>query len=200
MATIVKIGPADHGRLMDLDDFEGGDYEEGYSYEIIEGRLYVSPLPNLPENQVEEWVNGKLKKYARRRPEVINYVTSKARVFVPSRLAATIPEPDQAAYHDFPLHLSKEEVRWQDVSPVLVVEVLHSDDPEKDLVRNVALYFEVPSVKEYWVIDAREDADRPTMLVYRRYGKRWRVLPVAFGETYTTRLLPGFKLILDPHR
>ena len=200
MATVVKIGPADHGRPMSREEFEGGDYAEGYRYEIIDGRLYVSPLPDLPENQVEEWINGKLKRYERRRPEVINYVTSKGRVFVPGRAAATTPEPDQAAYHAFPLHLPKRDVRWQDVSPVLVVEILHQDDPEKDLVRNVSLYFQVPSIKEYWVIDARDDADRPTMLVHRRHGKRWRVLPVAFGEVYTTRLLPDFELVLDPRQ
>jgi Uma2 family endonuclease len=199
MATVVKIGPADHGRPMSLEEFESGDYEEGYRYEIIDGRLYVSPQPNLPENQVEEWLNEKLKRYARRRPEVINYVTSKARVFVPG-LAATTPEPDQAAYRNFPLDLPKREVRWQDVSPILVAEILHQDDPEKDLVRNVALYFLVSSIKEYWVIDAREDADRPTMLVHRRHGKRWRLIPIAFGARYTTRLLPGFELILDPRR
>lgn len=199
MATVVKIGPADHGRPMSLEEFEGGDYEEGFRYELIKGRLYVSPQPDLPENQVEEWINGKLKQYARRRPEVVNYVSSKARVFVPG-LDATTPEPDQAAYRNFPLHLPKRQVRWLDVSPLLVVEILHRDDPEKDLVRNVALYFQVPSIKEYWVIDAREDADRPTMLVHRRHGQRWRILPLAFGETYSTRLLPSFKLTIDPHR
>jgi len=76
--------------------------------------------------------------------------------------------------------------------------VVDVKDPEKDLFRNVELYFEVPSIREYWVLDAREDPDHPTMLVHRRYGGRWRVLEVGFGETYTTRLLPGFELLIDP--
>jgi hypothetical protein len=33
-----------------------------------------------------------------------------------------------------------------------------------------------------------------------RWGRRWRTLRFASGETYTTRLLPGFKLLVDPHR
>src|SRR5947209_2462440 len=116
MATVVKIGPVDHGRPMSLEEFEGGDYEEGYEYELIDGRLYVSPLPDLPENQIQEWLNDNLKEYAWRRPDVINYVSSGARVFVPGRPAATTPEPDQAAYHNFPVHLPRRQVRWRDVS------------------------------------------------------------------------------------
>jgi Uma2 family endonuclease len=201
MATVTKIGPADHGRPMTRDEFETGSYEEGYHYELIDGRLYVSPEANLPENRVEEWLSTELRWYARQHPDVINYVSSKARVLVPGRPGVTMPEPDQAAYRNFPRHLPVTELSWEDVSPVLVAEVLLEGDPEKDLVRNVELYLQVPSIREYWVIDARDDPDRPTMHVYRRRGRRWqRPIEVAPGETYTTRLLPGFELVLDPRR
>jgi len=198
MATVVKIGPADHGRPMSYDEFMAGDYELGFKYEIIDGRLYVSPLPNLPEYRVEDWLLDKMKAYARRRPKVINFVT-KARVFVPRRPGATAPEPDLAAYHDFPTELPFRKARWQGVSPILIVEVLTQEDPDKDLVRNVELYFQVPSVREYWIVDVRDDPDRPDMIVHSRYGRRWQIIEVGFGETYRTRLLPGFKLLLDPH-
>src|SRR5262245_21541553 len=107
MATALKIGPSDNGRPMSLEEFLAGDYEEGCRYELIDGKLYVSPLPDLPENQVQEWINDALKQYARKHPEVINYISSGARVFVPGRPEVTVPEPDQAAYHDFPRHLPK---------------------------------------------------------------------------------------------
>lgn len=198
MATILKIGPADHGRPMALDEFLTSSAREGYHYELIDGKLYVSPLPNLPEDRVEGWLFLKVKLYARDHPEVINYVTNKARVFVPGRLRTTCPEPDLAAYSDFPLHLPFRELRWQDVSPILVAEILSHDDPDKDLVRNVDLYLQVPSIKEYWLIDDRDDPERPSQQVYRRHGKRWRTLEFGPGETYTTKLLPDFELILDP--
>jgi Uma2 family endonuclease len=185
---------------MSLEEFEGGDYDEGFKYELIDGRLYLSPQPDLPENQVEEWVRDALTSYARRRASVINYVSSKARVFVPGRAAATTPAPDLAAYRNFPLNRPKREVKWQDVSPILVVEILCGGDSEKDLVRNVVLYAQVPSIREYWVIDARDDPDRPTLRVHRRKGAGWRTLECAFGDTYTTRLLPGFSLVIDPGR
>jgi Uma2 family endonuclease len=148
---------------------------------------------------VEDWLSTKLRQFSEEHPAVINFISGKARVFVPRRQGPTAPEPDQTAYQDFPFHLPRRQLRWQDVSPLLVAEIL-SGDPDKDLVRNVELYREVPSIKEYWVIDTREDPDHPTLRVYRRSGKRWRIIDLAFGETYTTRLLPGFSLVVDPRR
>ena len=76
-----------------------------------------------------------------------------------------------------------------------MVEILSEDNAEKDLVRNLQLYLEVPSIREYWIIDPRQDADRPGLTVYRRRGQRWqRPIEVAPGETYTTPLLPGFTM------
>jgi len=199
MAIDLKLGPTDHGRPMSLDEFLGGDYEQGCKYELIDGRLYVSPEANLPEDWVEQWLCDRVKAYARRHPNIIDFVTNKARVFVRGRLGETCPEPDLAAYRNFPKRRPIRSVRWQDISPALVGEVLYEGDPLKDLERNVDLYLQVPSIKEYWVIDMRDDPDRPSMIVFRRHGKKWRVIDVAPGETYTTKLLPGFKLHLDPH-
>jgi Uma2 family endonuclease len=197
MATVLKIGPRDHGRPMTLEELTSGDFEEGYQYEIIDGRLYVSPQPDAPQGMVERWIGLKLQYYSDAHPEVINFVYGKTRVFVPGRPGLTTPEPDVAAYHDFPVDLDFREIRWQDVNPVLVVEVL-SSDPDKDLVRNVALYHQVPSIKEYWLLDTRDDPNRPSMTARRRHGKGWRAIELAYGDTYTTRLLPGFRLVLDP--
>jgi Uma2 family endonuclease len=198
MATVTKIGPADRDRPMTLEEFLAGDYEEGYRYELIDGRLYVSPEANLPEDWVAEWLSFRLMRYAKTHPRILKHVTPKARVFVPGRAVVSAPEPDVTAYRRFPLHRRIRDIRWEDVNPILVAEVLSADDPNKDLVRNVAVYLQVPSIKEYWVFDARQDADEPTMTVYRRRGKVWR-RPIEVGprERYTTPLLPGFKLVLN---
>lgn len=198
MKTAVKLGPADHGRKISLVDFNAADAQEGYRYELIDGKVYVSPEANLPENFVEEWIGKKLLLYVDRNPAVVNYFSRKARVFVLDREDVTNPEPDIALYKDFPLDIDIEEMRWEEVTPVLVVEVLSKDDPKKDLVRNVELYFEVPSIKEYWVLDNRAGSSRLAMRVHRRYGKRWRIIDLAAKETYSSNLLPGFELVLDP--
>jgi len=183
---------------MTFEEFMRADYEEGYEYELIDGELYVLPLPNLPQNLVEHWIGQKLQHYSLQHPEVVNYVTNKARVIVSERPRATVPEPDQAAYHDFPLDRPWKKARWQDASPILVVEIVSRDDPYKDLVRNVKLYLKVPSIQEYWLIDPRKNPERPTFRVHRRQGKKWRIIQPAFGDVYTTKLLPGFALIIDP--
>ena len=201
MATVqLTLGPLDHGRRLSLAECEDADYEPGYKYEIIDGRLYVSPQPNLPENSLEEWLGFELRLYARDHPEVINYVTSKGRVFVHARENATVPEPDLTAFADFPPKTPRKQLRWSEQSPVLVVEVLAEGSPEKDLVRNAELYFEVPTIREYWVLDGRDDPDEPTLIQHRRYGSRWVIRRFPFGSTFATKLLPGFSLVVDPRK
>jgi Uma2 family endonuclease len=195
MKTQVYLTPKDHGRPLSLEVFERAGGQEGYHYELIDGILEVSPLPDLPHEDLRDWLRDALNDYAKKHPEVINYVKAPARVFVPGRTATTAPEPDVAAYHNFPLDLPRVQRRWQDYSPVLVAEILSEDTADKDLVRNLALYLQVPSIREYWVIDPRRDADHPSLTVHRRRGRRWQnAIEVAAATPYATRLLPGFEL------
>ena len=198
MQTLLKIGPKDHGKTVDYDEFMSARFAPGFKYEIIDGRVYVSPLQNLPENRVEMWLTFRLATYLDANPEVINYVTNKSRIFVPGRVGATVPEPDIAAYCDYPLDLPFNEVRWEDLKPILVAEIMAGENTYKDAVRNVELYLHVPPIKEYWLFDARDNPEQPTLTVHRRRGGRWVIRTYAFGEVYTTRLLPGFTLKVDP--
>src|ERR1700751_2199376 len=109
MRVASKIGPADHGRRMSLEEFNAADGQEGYRYELIDGKVYVSPEANLPENFVEEWISRKLTIYVHENSAVVNYFSRRARVFVPDREDVTNPEPDVALYKDFPLDIDIEE-------------------------------------------------------------------------------------------
>ena len=200
MRTQLYLTPADHGRPLTLDEFQTADSLEGHHYELINGRLEVSPVPNLPHDGLRDWLARKLYAYGLRHPDVLNEVKAPARVFVPDRPETTAPEPDVAGYRGFPHHLPLAEWRWQDACPIVVAEVVSEDNADKDLVRNVQLYREVPTVREYWILDPRESPDRPTLTVYRKRGGRWqRPVVVKAGETYTTKLLPEFALVVDPH-
>lgn len=201
MTTQLYLTPNDQGRALSLAEFESADAREGYRYELIDGKLEVSPLPNLPHDFLKEWLRDALRDYTRQRPDVINHVQAPARVFVPERPGVTAPEPDIAAYRDFPLDIPVEEMRWQDVSPLLVVEILSEDTAAKDLRRNYELYLQVPSIREYWIVDPRASASRPTLTVHRRRGARWqRPIEVGPGEEYSTRLLPGLALVMTARR
>jgi Uma2 family endonuclease len=191
------LGPGDHGRTLTSDQFTESEYELGYQYELIEGRLYVTPSPNQPHDWIEQFIFTSLLEYSRQHADAINRVTNNARVFVPGTTWTTAPKPDVVAYREFPTDQQRN-VAWEEVSPILVVEIISPSDPDKDLVRNVDLYRQVPSIQEYWVLDNRQDAARPTMRVFRRAGDGWATQDVAFGETYTTPLLPEFSLVVDP--
>lgn len=200
MLIATRLGLADHGKRISLNEFESAELEEGYKYELIDGRLYVAPAANEPEDRDQGWIYNSLRDYMREHPEVINRVSFGARVFVRGRKATTCPQPDVSAFRNFPYHLRSRQVHWRLVSPILVVEVLVDADPHKDLVRNVELYLQVPSIREYWIVDGRIDPDEPTLIVHRRRGGKWVIREYEFRETYKTPLLPGFSLLIDPRQ
>ena len=203
MKTVVAtrtFAPADHGRRVSVADLDAAEYAPGFKYEVIDGRLYVSPQPNPPEHILERWLRRKLERYSDDHPEVIDFIAVKGRVFLPASRRLTVPEPDIAAYSSFPFDLPSRDIKWEDLSPCLVVEVLVDGDIGKDLTRNPRLYLKVPSIREYWVLDGTMDPDEPSLIRHVRKGKRWEVETIPFGSLLMTKLLPGFQLVLDPHR
>ncbi len=196
----LKFGPADHGRLVSADELEDAEYVAGFNYEIIDGRFYVVPAASFYEQSLERWLRRKLERFGDDHPDIIGWVAVKSRVFVPDRPELTVPEPDIAIYRENLDEIADGELNWVDFRPLVVVEVLVENDPEKDLVRNVDLYLQVPSIAEYWILDGRESTAEPVLIARRRRGSRWYLTEVPYGETYTTRTLPGFELLIDPRR
>ena len=64
MQTRLYLKPADHGRALSWDDFIGADFEEGYRYEMIEGKVFVSPAPDMSHEDLKEWLGAALRAYA----------------------------------------------------------------------------------------------------------------------------------------
>lgn len=196
--TQLKLGPLDHGRQVRRAEFEGAEYAPGFRYEIIDGKLYVSPGPSFPEHWLEQWLVRALEDYADGHPDVIRFVANKGRVFLPAAIRTTVPEPDVAVYTELPDAESFGDMTWEDVSPALIGEILVGGSIEKDLGRNPPLYLTVPSIREYWVVDGTETVRRPTLVQHKRRGKRWVVTHYPFESMLTTSLLPGFELVIDP--
>ena len=201
MTTVqLKLGPADHGRPVTSDELHSAEYEGGFKYEVIDGRLYVSAAPNSPESFLETWLRDKLWDHVRVACAPAGRVLNKARVFVPGRTRLTVPEPDVAVYLDYPIHTPIRDLRWQDMSPQLVAEVLVDGSIDKDLGRNPPLYLKVPSIQEYLVLDGSISPDEPSLICHRRRRKTWVVGTVPYGETFTSGVLPGFTLLIDPRK
>ena len=195
MATILKLGPKANGRALTLAEFLSADYKTGYKYELIDGRLDVSPGPSFNHQRYHQDLYGRFVAYVLAAPDVANYVAFQCRVFVPGVERTTCPEPDIAVYESVPLGYPTDS-DWQDFSPMLVVEVMGAGCVEKDLGRNVDLYARVPSIREYLVLDIRDPA-RPSLIVHVRRARGWSVRTIPHGGVYTTKLLPGFRLVVD---
>lgn len=193
-----RFGPTDHGRRVTDRLATTAEYVEGFNYEVIDGRLYVSPRQTFAENWLEVWLYKALLLYSDRWSREIAYLTPKARVFVPDAVRTTAPEPDLTAYATFPDDRS--DATWEDVSPFLVVGILSENNIDKQLGRNPDLYLRVPSIQEYWVVNGAENPDEPSLIQYVRRGKRWAVTTHPFGATFTPKVLPGFSLVIDPRR
>ncbi len=202
MATISKtrprFGPADHGRRVTDRVATTAEYVEGFNYEVIDGRLYVSPRQTVAENWLENWLYVAFMDYSERWSKVIAYLTPKARVFVPDAVRTTAPEPDLTAYSTFPDDWSI--TSWEDVSPFLVVGILGENNVDKLLGRNPDLYLRVPSIREYWVVDGSVDPGEPSLIQYVRRGAKWAITTHPFGSTFTPKVLPEFSLVIDPRR
>lgn len=194
------LGPTDNGRRLTWQEFEFAEFQSGFCYELIDGRLSVAATPNPRHSTIERWMYGNLLDYLRLRRDVINHITASATVFVPARPELTAPQPDLAAYSGFDLkRLDDEDFSWKEVSPILVIEIVSPDSPLKDLFRNVELYELVSTIREYWIFDPRDGPSRTTLRVYRRRGKHWqKPIDVGAGERYTTKMLPGFCLTMKP--
>ena len=70
MATVnvIRIGPADNGRLMTLEEFMEAEVEEGYRYELARGVLEVTEVPNDPHGQIVSNLYVALGRYLREHP------------------------------------------------------------------------------------------------------------------------------------
>ncbi|MCP4249700.1 MAG: Uma2 family endonuclease [bacterium] len=190
----ITLGPGDHGRRMTLDEFFDAGDQVGYRYELIEGVVQVTPVPDPPHERVVMFLADLFVDYRRSHAEYANYTACRARL-VQRQPQETSPEPDFCVFRDYPLH----EVRpdWEAQQPIVVVEVLSPDNPGKDLQRNRRVYLGFERVQEYWIIDPLVDPTRPTMLALRRSGADWVEVPVPSGGAYTTDLLPGLTVDLS---
>ena len=187
---VLRLGPEDAGRALEHADFERAVLAPGPRYELVAGRLAVTPAPNRSHADVQDGVLYQLEEYARQQRTILKRVTASARVLTRALGAPTDVQPDVAAYREWPPGSS-----WDDVSPVLVVEVVSASDPDKDLVRNREIYLRVASIQEYWIVDPRPEQG-PSLLALVRGAEGWQERPVAPGATYVTDLLPGFVLDL----
>src|SRR4051794_29065918 len=95
MATIAtRIGPADHGRKMTLEEFLDAEEEPGYRYELARGVLEVTYVPGEPHGLIVYLLYKLLTRFDDQHPRVIYRFggASEFRLCLPAMVSGRNPD------------------------------------------------------------------------------------------------------------
>ena len=189
----VRIGPADHGLRMTLDDFAAAVGQEGYTYELNKGVIEVSGIPDLPHGDQVQEVRDQLTAYRLADPGRVRYVGGGSEAKLLIAAVESERHPDLWVYTTAPpVGVSGAEV-WARWVPTVVVEFVSARSGKRDYEEKPDEYL-MSGVGEYWIVDAIER--RFTTLT--RYRGQWQPRVLKASQRYTTHLLPGFAPDLKP--
>jgi Uma2 family endonuclease len=191
MATVtapaaLRIGPADKGRRLTLEEFIEADWEEGWLYELARGVVDVTEVPGPSHGRIVRRLAALFIEYEKQHPGVITYGagSGECRMRLPGMISDR--HPDQAIYLDPEVVGPKVWTRWV---PHIVVEVVSPGGEDRDYVEKREEYLRV-GVREYWILDP----EQRRMHVLVRAGDVWEEAIVAAAEVYRTNLLPGLEV------
>jgi len=185
-----KVGPADGGRRMTLEDFDRAEGEKGYLYELSRGVVTVTNVPNRRHFAQVNAIRRQLSGYESSHPNEIHAIAGGSDCKILLAGLESERHPDLAVYRT---PMPAEEDLWAVWVPELVIEVVSPESAHRDYEEKPEEYLRF-GVAEYWVIDD----DRQQMLANRRARGRWVSRVVPPGETYIARILPGFEFALAP--
>jgi Uma2 family endonuclease len=189
MATAtMRLGPADTGRAMTLDDFLDAEVEPGYRYELARGVLEVTNVPNDPHGVLVCYFYNALAAYWRDHPGVIYRYggAGEFQLLMPGMVSGR--NPDVAVS----LHATPKGPRGRRPA-ALAVEVV-SEGPEareRDYVTKRHEYLAY-GLSEYWIVDP--EIRRVTILV--RDGDIWVERVVEGEQIAESAVLQGFTVRL----
>jgi Uma2 family endonuclease len=188
MATITRrIGPADHGQRMTLDEFIEADFQEGWLYELARGVIDVTEVPGLNHGRMVNRVTRLFILYDTAHPGIINYRAGggECRLRLPAMQSDR--HPDQAVYLNPPPPGDNQP--WTRWVPQIVVEIVSLGGEDRDYVEKREEYLRI-GVAEYWILDP----SKRQLLVLQRAGDVWEETVILPGNVYHTRLLPGLEV------
>lgn len=181
-----KFGPESAGTWMTDDEFDSGDFEEGWRYQLIHGVLVVSPIPGNAQVDPNEQLGHMLRRYGEEHPRG-------------SALDATLPERyvrwrrnRRIADRLIWVGLGRRPNTSRDTATIAVEFVSRGKVNRRRDYKEKRREFMARGIREYWIIDR---FDR-VMTVFSKIAGRVRRRVVRESETYRTKLLPGFELPL----
>jgi hypothetical protein len=189
--TAIKIGPADNGRRMSLEDFEQAEEQGGYLYELSRGIITVSDVPNRLHLFLVAGMRNVLQTYMAIQAGRIQIIAAGHECKLLVGDFGSERHPDLALYLT-PAPEIDDETLWNVWIPEIVIEVVSPNSRKRDYDEKPEEYLRI-GVKEYWIVDA----DKQVMVVMRRSRGRWALTTVEPPAIYRTRLLPGLEFSIE---
>jgi len=183
----VVLGLESAGLLMTPEEFDAiEEYDENYTYELVNGVLVVNPIPLPQETGPNELLGHWLLDYQNHHPQgsTLDYTLPQQYVRTPTsrRLA------DRVIWTG----LGRMPNRRRDL-PSIAVEFVSagSRNRRRDYVDKRQEYMEV-GIAQYWIVDRFQR----TMTVIHNKPSGQEEQVVSENEIYQSSLLPGFELPL----
>ncbi len=178
-----SFGPTDNGRVMSLREFDRGEFERGWRYELVNGVLIVSHAPVLNERDPNEELGHILRTYQEHHPQG-------------SALDLTVPEHDVETGNnrrraDRAIWAGLGRLPRKNETPTITVEFVSKD--RRDWVRDYETkrdeYLDA-GVSEYWIFDRFTEI----LTVWTQKNGRRTKKMFSANETFSTPRLPGLVL------
>jgi Uma2 family endonuclease len=179
--TPLRIGPADHGRSMTLEEFMEAEAEEGYRYELARGVLEVTEVPNDPHGVVVCNLYRAVGRYDERHPGVIFRYGGGAEFRIPLPGLISGRNPDMGVV----LQGAPKDRRGRRI-PVLAAEVVSRSSLRRDYETKREEYLAC-GLLEYWIVDPL----KLQVTVLTRRGDVWDEQVFRDEQVITSLVLPG---------
>jgi Uma2 family endonuclease len=182
VATAIRIGPADHGRELTLQEFLEAEEEEGYRYELARGVLEVTEVPNDPHGVTVSNLYIGVARYHLDHPGYIYRLGggNEFRLWLPGLVSGR--NPDLAVV----LRYAPRDRRRRRL-PALAAEGVSRGSSHRDYVTKREEYLAY-GLLEYWIVDPIERK----VTVLTRNGDVWNEQVVRDDQVIPSLVLPGF--------
>ena len=182
VSTPLRIGPADRGREMTLQEFLDADVVAGYRYELARGVLEVNQVANDPHGVVVCNLYRAAGRYDGQHPGLIYRFGggSEFQLIIPGLRSGRNPDLGVV------LRGTPRDGRGRR-QPALVAEVVSRDSIERDYVTKREEYLAF-GLREYWIVDPLERK----VTVLTRDGDTWSEAVYRGEQVIVSLVLPGF--------
>ena len=182
VATPLRIGPADHGRAMTLEEFLLAEETEGYRFELARGVLEVSEVPDDPHGGVVANLYDAMSRYRRDHPGVIRRYGggNEFRFWLPAMVSGRNPDVGVV------LQGAPEDWRGRRI-PSLAAEVVSRRSVRRDYATKREEYLAY-GLQEYWIVDPL----KRQVTVLTRRGDSWHEAVYRDDQVIASLVLPDF--------